>query len=243
MVVVELERFHREQAELSEAPRVEVVEEAAQEEQAGGDVVEAVAPGDGEEQSGSKPPGNGAELDDYKWEQTLREVTMAIPVPEGTRAKHIKVVIKQKHLSVKVPGLTRSSASAAAASASDAFIDADLPKAVLVDDSTWTIEDGVNAEGESVRLLTIYLRKMNQMEWWSKVAEGEPEINTRDIEPENSQLSDLDPETRSTVEKMMFDQRQKQMGKPTSEEMKKQEMIKKFMAAHPEMDFSNAKIN
>ena len=180
--------------------------------------------GEESEGKGAVPINNGGVCDKYRWTQTLQDLQVLVPVPKGTKAKMLNVVIEKKKLVVQVKG-------------TDAAMDGELHASVKLEDCFWSVED----EGDG-RLVTITLTKTNQMEWWNRVLVGDPEINTQKVEPENSKLSDLDGETRQTVEKMMFDQRQKAAGLPSADEMSKQEMLKKFMESHPEMDFSKAKI-
>ncbi|KAM3309193.1 protein BOBBER 1 [Capsicum chacoense] len=166
--------------------------------------------------------GNGLDLDNYSWGQSIQEVNVTIPVPHGTKSKFIVCDIKKNHLTVGLKG-------------QPPIIDGELYQPVKVDDCFWSLEDQ--------KSISVLLTKKDQMDWWKCVVKGEPELNTQKVEPESSRLSDLDPETRSAVEKMMFDQRQKSMGRPTSDDIQKQEVLKKFMAQNPGMDFSRAKIS
>lgn len=223
--------------DLNEDPSVEEVEEVngqsspaeEEEDDAASDVKENITPGvdDYDEKidgKGLKPNcGNGYDHEKYSWTQTLQEVTVSITIPEGTKSRQVACDIKGKSMKAGLKG-------------QPPILQGEFYNPVKADDCFWSLED-------NGKTLSILLTKVNQMEWWKAVLKGEAEINTQKVEPENSKLQDLDPETRQTVEKMMYDQRQKSMGLPTSEEQNKQDILKKFMAQHPEMDFSKAKIN
>ncbi|KAA0146816.1 hypothetical protein FNF29_07792 [Cafeteria roenbergensis] len=180
---------------------------------------------------GGIPPseGNGYSRDLYSWTQTLKEVTITVPVPAGTRGKDLSVSFKPETLSVGLKGAA-------------SVLDGPLFAAVAVADCTWTIEDAPASAGGG-RLVTVMLAKAYGMAWWPHVVTTEPKLDLSKVEPENSNLGDLDAETRKTVEKMMFDSRQKAMGKPTSDELERQRVLERFMKQHPEMDFSQAKIS
>lgn len=193
--------------------------------------------GDGDEddphalQPGTMMPnrGNGGDAEKYSWTQTLDDADVRVSVPPGTKAKQISCEFTKNTFTfyVKSPD--------AANGRGEPVIEGEFFAPIAVDECYWTLEDGA--------VVNVFLQKQKGMLWWPHVLTCDPKIDVKKVEPENSKLSDLDGETRSTVEKMMYDQRQKSLGLPTADEEVKQNALKSFMEAHPEMDFSNCKFD
>mmetsp|Transcript_77434 Transcript_77434/g.250554 ORF Transcript_77434/g.250554 Transcript_77434/m.250554 type:complete len:340 (-) Transcript_77434:22-1041(-) len=168
------------------------------------------------------PEGNGGTTDKYTWTQTLGALELFVPVRPGLKAKQIVCDIGSDSLKVGVKG-------------EPMILEGKFHAKIKPDDCMWTLVDN--------KLIQITIDKFDNMKWWSCVMQGDAVIDTKKIVPDNSKLSDLDGETRMTVEKMMYDQRQKALGKPTSDQEKQHDLLEKFKASHPEMDFSKAKVN
>jgi len=180
---------------------------------------------DGEESDDDKgpvPTNGGGTTDKYTWTQTLTSLEVFVHIRPGMKAKQIICDIGNNKLKVGIKG-------------EPLILDGEMGGKVKPDDCLWTLVDN--------KMIQISMEKFEGENWWSCVMKGDAEINCKKIVPENSKLSDLDGESRTMVEKMMYDQKQKHLGKPTSDQEKQHNLLEKFKAAHPEMDFSKTKIN
>ena len=167
----------------------------------------------------------GQTLDKYSWGQMdIKEISINVPLPKEIRAKDLDIVWDEKKLKVAIKG-------------KEPIIDGELFGKIDSESLLWTVD-----EDNKGKNLVITFEKREQT-WWESILKGDTvKVDTQKISPEASSLSDIkDPELKAQVEKMMFDTRQKQMGKPTSDILQKCPQIEDFMKAHPEMDFSHAK--
>jgi len=182
---------------------------------------------DEDEGKGVKPNlGNGGSTDKYVWTQKLEDVQLNIPVDPKYHGKDIVIKYKAKTLFVGIKN-------------GETIIDGEFPNPIKPDTFVWVLDSSSLTD---MKMVTITFEKYDSMKWWDCAIKGDPVINTQKINPEPSKLSDLDGETSRQVNKMMFDQRQKEMGLPVSDDLDKYEKMQKFMKSHPEMDFSKAKM-
>ncbi len=105
------------------------------------------------------PIGNGGIADTYYWSQTLKEATVYVDVPSGTRGKQINCIIDKKSLILKVNDVT--------------LIEGALDEVVRTDESLWNL----NSDSKSGRSQVIITLEKTRPTWWSRIIVGHPEID------------------------------------------------------------------
>lgn len=96
-----------------------------------------------------------------------------------------------------------------------------------------TVEDDPAGEHGVVQ---VNLDKI-QRTWWDSVVVGDPEIDTQQVDS-TCKLDEYDAETQGEIRKIMFNQKQKAMGLPTSEELEQEELMAKvrYLPGSPFLD-------
>ena len=151
------------------------------------------------------PVGNGGVTDRYYWTQTLHEVTIYVAVPPGTRAKDIQFQITSKSINLSLKGNA------------EPLINGTLGGTNKHHEAMWALEDR--------EVIVLTLEKVVET-WWRCIVKGDAEIDTQKVDS-TRQVSDYDAETQAQIRKIMFDQRQKAKGLPTSEEIQTNDILEK----------------
>lgn len=175
------------------------------------------------------PVGNGGSATRYVWTQTLEEVTIHIPLPEGTRAKDLNVDIAASTLSIHQTDAAFAKSDAAAVAgvggggvspSSFVPLEGTLFGKVRPAECTWTLESTKsinNDETHNMTTLQLTLDKI-QKTWWSTVLSGDPIIDTTMVDS-TRHIDTYDEKTQVQIRRIMFDQRQEQLGLPSSDKI------------------------
>lgn len=100
-------------------------------------------------------------------------------------------------------------------------LEGDWAQAVKTTETLWSVESD---EKGNESTLDINLDKADER-IWSSILKGGKEIDTKEVENKKD-LEEFDGETQGAVRKLWWDEQQKRQGKPTSDQLKMQGVMK-----------------
>ncbi|CAD2218237.1 NUDC-like protein [Angomonas deanei] len=122
----------------------------------------------------------------YSFAQTDKDVTVTVPLPNGTKAKSVTVDIAPSSLLVGLTG-------------ADPVLNGKLFKPIKSSESTWYLDNG--------NLIVILVKgNLKYEEWWPHVVEGERQIDMKTLKPPELHVSELDEGAQAKVAQMMLEQ-------------------------------------
>ncbi|CRG97652.1 CS domain protein, putative [Plasmodium gallinaceum] len=144
---------------------------------------------------------NGGKTDKYYWNQSLNEINLEVPLNKEVKTNEINVEITNKNIKIY--------------HSNELKLEGEFYEEVNKQECMWSIEDK--------KKIVVFLEKKRE-NWWPCVLNGDPEIDTKKIESKKN-LTDFDEKTQGEIRKFLHEQKLKNEGIQSPEEIRKQHLL------------------
>lgn len=145
---------------------------------------------------------NGARLENYSWSQSYNEVDLFVNLPENVKSRDLIVHSTSKNISVKLKN-------------GNILLSGDLCQACRLD-PIWSIDNNE---------LQIHFEKVKEI-WWDCFLTSEPKLDISKIDCVKP-MEDLAEDAQAKIQELQWNQEQKRLGLPTSDEIKNLNTLRK----------------
>lgn len=145
---------------------------------------------------------NGSSFEKYCWSQSYNEVDLFLKLPENVKSRDLIVQSTSKAINVKLKDGTK-------------LLDGELCKACKLD-PIWSVDNNE---------LQIHFEKVKEI-WWDCFITSEPKLDISKIDC-TKPIEDLPEDAQAKIQELQWNQEQKRLGLPTSDEIKNLETLKK----------------
>ncbi|XP_076170902.1 nudC domain-containing protein 3 [Ptiloglossa arizonensis] len=164
---------------------------------------------------------NGATRENYTWSQTISDLDVLVKLPSYTKtAKDLRVNVNSKEMKIEAKTLMLIESKEVEQSYHSEWtiiFMGELCFKTRKDESVWSIMPG--------QYISIHLEKASER-WWEALLVGEPKIELGKIDCSRN-LDEMGSEEQMKVQELMWNHQQKVLGKPTSEQIKMEKILKK----------------
>ncbi|KAI4480507.1 hypothetical protein M0804_010060 [Polistes exclamans] len=160
---------------------------------------------------------NGAIRDTYIWSQTITDVDVLIKLPKITlKPKDLRVTIETQRIKIEARQGYETCNKVIDKLDWTTIFEGELIFKTKKDESIWSLVSGY---------ISIHLEKISER-WWDALITEEPKIELNKIDCSRN-LDEMGLTEQMKVEEVMWNHQQKLLGKPTSDQLKLEEIMKK----------------
>ncbi|XP_043668028.1 nudC domain-containing protein 3 [Vespula pensylvanica] len=160
---------------------------------------------------------NGAIRDTYIWSQTITDIDVLVKLPKSPlKAKDLRVSIETQRIKIEATQRHETCNKSTKDPKWTTIFEGELIFKTKKDESVWSLVSGY---------VSIHLEKVSER-WWDALIMEEPKIELNKIDCSRN-LDEMGLTEQMKVEELMWNHQQKLLGKPTSDQLKMEAIMKK----------------